>query len=76
MKKLNITQDTLLNQDRYCWACGSGNKQLGKGVYHSREKCTMPWYNGEPHRCKEGIKLMHRDSDCPYKRFRRIRMEN
>jgi hypothetical protein len=62
MDKLNITE----GQARHCWACGAGHKQLNNEMYHSRGKCDMPWYNGDPHECVDGIFLMHKDMDCPY----------
>jgi hypothetical protein len=66
MRKLNITPETLVTHGRFCWACGAGHEQLNEEEYHSREYCSMPWYNENPHECREGIYLMHKDGDCPY----------
>lgn len=62
MDKLKITE----GEERFCWACGAGHKQLNNEMYHSRGKCSMPWYNNDPHECVDGIFLMHKDTDCPY----------
>ena len=67
MRKLDITPETLVTHGRFCWACGAGHGQLNEEEYHRRKQCSMPWFDGTPHECREGIYLMHGAVDCPYK---------
>ena len=74
LAKLGLTGKKLSEVNLHCWACGAGHAQLGNQTYHKRGQCKMPMYHGEPHECRKGILLMHKEQDCPYKKeIRRIK---
>ena len=75
MKKLGINSREITKY--YCWKCGAGNTNLTNIPMHNKYECRLPFFRGEPHNCKQGVKLMHRAADCPYQtnRIGRIRRE-
>ena len=76
MRDMDLTPAKIAEVGIHCWTCGQGRKGFDEREPHRRRDCHLPFYNGPPHNCKPGVKLMHRESDCPVRRARRIRLED
>ena len=76
MKDMDLTPAKRAEVGIHCWSCGRGRKGFDEREPHRRRDCHLPFYNGPPHNCKPGVKLLHHESDCPARRARRIRLED
>ena len=56
----------LLKNDGLCFKCGAGHERSSR-PYHPSKECRLP--NSEHvHSCAIGMKLLHDDKSCPYKK--------
>ena len=54
------------DMSRFCFKCGAGHERSSR-PYHPSKECRLP--NSEHvHSCAIGMKLLHDDKSCPYKK--------
>ena len=78
LQKLGLTPQMLENMGPFCWSCGAGLKNWSNEPYHARRYCNLPMFTGTPHTCAPGVRLFHKESDCPRKRRRvsKVRLQD
>ena len=76
MRDMDLTPAKLAEVGIHCWSCGRGRKGFDEREPHKRKECHLPIYNGPAHNCKPGVKLLHKQENCPKRGVRRIRLED